>query len=412
MPEPFTMQDLPALRTALRTYNHDAYALFFGRLLALPDWFHRTLDPMSSAYREQQMRLWRSISEHGLDYDPERDEQFDDRDGSDVIASPGFYRPRGGGALDAAGNHLIAMGQILKASGLVAGNTAIEYGAGYGQIAVALARLGVEVDTVDINQHYNDAVQRQAEVFGIPLRSHQGVFGFSPRGMGAYDLVLFYEAFHHCADFDRLPQTLRAMLKPGGKVLMAGEPAVNGDPAIPYPWGVRLDHEAVAVTAARGWLELGFTEDFLVSLFLRSGFTWRRHDCHLTFYGVVHEFTPRRDEVAMSEYRMPGEYDVTWHPVEPDGRWTRHVSHLPVHDLGFTGHVVLRLRNHDHKAVPVRLDGKSGGVTVDVEPGQTAEIGIPASDVGPYLRISSPTFQPPGDGRNLGIFVLGFDYRP
>lgn len=410
MPAPLTMDDVLKLRVSLQSGDHAGLLAMMGRRLDPPEWLDYGLDPMSPEYRAQQMRLWQMLRPDANDYDPERDEQFDDSAGADVIASPGFFRGRAPGAVRTAGEHLVAMGQLFKASGLQAGDVALEYGAGYGQIALTMARLGVEVDTVDINDVYNRAVAVQAQHIGVPVRPHKGVFGFSPRGPAAYDLVLFYEAFHHCADFDTLPRSLRAMLKPGGKVLMAGEPIANGDPAVPYPWGVRLDTEAVAVTAARGWLELGFSEDFLAVLFLRFGFLWRRHDCDVNHYAVVHEFTIRPDRVPLATYRMPAGLDASWHAVEPEGRWTRHVSLLPLHDLDNDGLAVIRMRSHNARPVPVRLDGRDGGLTVVVKPGETAEVGIKASDAGEALRISSPTFEAP-DGRQVGIFVLDVSYR-
>lgn len=410
MPPPLTMDDVEELRASLRSGDHTAFLSMLGRRLEPPEWLDHGLDPMSPEYRAQQMRLWQSLRPDASDYDPERDEQFDDSAGADIIASPGFFRGRAPGAVNTAGHHLIAMGQLFKASELVVGDVALEYGAGYGQIALTLARLGVEVDTVDINDVYNRAVAVQAEHIGVPVRPHKGVFGFSPRGPAAYDLVLFYESFHHCGEFDTLPRRLRSLLKPNGKVLMAGEPILNGNDAVPYPWGVRLDTEAVAVTAARGWLELGFSEDFLVALFLRSGFLWRRHDCEVSPAGVVHEFTARPDSVALATYRMPADLDATWHAAEPEGRWTRHTSLLPLHDLDNDGVAVIRMRSHAVRPVPVRLDGRDGGLTVVVRPGETVEVGIKASDAGEALRISSPTFAAP-DGRQVGIFVLGFDYR-
>ena len=60
---------------------------------------------------------------------------------------------------------------------------------------------------------------------------------------------------------------------------------------MPYPWGIRLDGENVAVTHARGWMELGFQEDFLVRLFEAAGFRFRKHPCANSHYATVYEFS-------------------------------------------------------------------------------------------------------------------------
>ena len=51
-------------------------------------------------------------------------------------------------------------------------------------------------------------------------------------------------------------------LKPGGKVLFAAEPI---DETLPMPWGLRLDGGSVWSTRCFGWLELGFTETYLIA---------------------------------------------------------------------------------------------------------------------------------------------------
>src|SRR5262249_38732312 len=157
---------------------------------------------------------------------------------------------------------------------LRAGDRALEYGAGFGQIALALARLGVEVHTVDINPAFCDVVSKLAKRYSVNLSSKVGRFGEAPSDAPeSYDLIYFYESFHHCLEFPALIERMKRLLSAKGRIILAGEPIVADDSAlVPYPWGIRLDGECVAVIHQRGWMELGFRESFLMSLFVRSGF--------------------------------------------------------------------------------------------------------------------------------------------
>lgn len=254
--------------------------------LALPEDFDTGLDPDGEAWRAQQLELWARIT--GRDaYDPATDEDTPEAAELDAVLRPAFYATE---QTEEVGRHLIAMGQILKRARLSAGARVLEYGAGYGQIALAFARSGVKTDTVDVNPAFCAAVNKLARRYKVPLKAHVGQFGDNPAGEpGAYDVIYFYESFHHCLDFRAVIPRLKTMLKPGGRVLMAGEPVFEAtNPTLPYAWGIRLDGECVAVMRQRGWMELGFQEDYLMRVFAEAGFTGVKHpsaDSHATVYG-------------------------------------------------------------------------------------------------------------------------------
>ena len=106
---------------------------------------------------------------------------------------------------------------LLRHCAVRAGDWALEYGAGFGQGALALARLGVNVDTVDISAKFCDYVRLQAEFFRVPLTAFHGQFGTNPRPGQRYPLIRFYESFHHCVDFVRVVQQLPEHLAEGGR---------------------------------------------------------------------------------------------------------------------------------------------------------------------------------------------------
>jgi SAM-dependent methyltransferase len=259
--------------------------------MPLPDWFRQGLDPWGAEYRAQQERLWQLITGVNRPYSAEADESEVYGEGVDAIRQPAYYMRRDVEAIGSASDHVLATGMLLKHSGLLAGDLALEYGAGFGQTALALARLGVHVDTVDISRGFCRWVQEQADFFRVPLKAHQGPFGFNPRPGQHYKLIWFYESFHHCWDFERVVPLLAAMLADGGRVILGGEPVFEQPyAAVPYPWGVRLHSEVAAVMRRTRWMELGFTEAFLFELFARSGFSGRRVDCEPSLFGKLYIF--------------------------------------------------------------------------------------------------------------------------
>jgi hypothetical protein len=95
---------------------------------------------------------------------------------------------------------------------------------------------------------------------------------------GPYDAIIFYESFHHCLDHAALLDRLPALLAPGGRVVLAAEPIYpSTTPIVPYPWGLRLDGLSLREIRRRGWLELGFTAEYVTSLFLDRDWMLQRH---------------------------------------------------------------------------------------------------------------------------------------
>jgi 2-polyprenyl-3-methyl-5-hydroxy-6-metoxy-1,4-benzoquinol methylase len=214
----FEPEDVESLRATFYASGSGAgpeWEPFRHAHLMLPAWFRHGLDPWSPAYREQQTRLWSLIAGVAEPYDPHHHEKEAPWGDVDAVRQPGFYLRRDPAAVAAASDHWLATGMLLKHSGLRAGDRALEYGAGFGQTALALGRLGVEVETVDISETFCRFVQAQAQFFQVPLRPHHGEFGWNPVEGRQYQLIWFYESFHHCLAFDTVVPALRSMLAPG-----------------------------------------------------------------------------------------------------------------------------------------------------------------------------------------------------
>lgn len=104
--------------------------------LEVPSWFNTDLALYSDEHEEQQNKLWSLITGVGRGYKPEMDEQEPHLDHFDAVRFPGFFRRRDKEAVEIAADHIITTGMILKHCALNAGDTALEYGAGFAQAAL------------------------------------------------------------------------------------------------------------------------------------------------------------------------------------------------------------------------------------------------------------------------------------
>jgi SAM-dependent methyltransferase len=349
--------------------------------LRLPGWFRPGLDPYGTEYAAQQHRLWRLVAGVDREYAVEIDEREADWGDVDAVRLPGYYARRDPGAVVAASEHVIATGMMLKHCGLKPGDWALEYGAGFGQTALALARLGVNVDTVDVSERFCGWVLEQAEFFGVPLTPFKGRFGDAPRPGQRYKVVWFYESFHHCLDFARVVRELPKLLAPGGRVILSGEPIVERENvAVPYPWGLRLHSEVVAVVRRQRWFELGFSEDFLFELFANAGFVMERIDCEPSLFGRMYVCEHRPRKMAMASQWMPPSLCASWGEHSGRGRWSGGASYWPLDRLDSPSTVELDLENPRIIAAAVEVDTSAHEFRIDMGPRskRTVQFVVPA----------------------------------
>jgi SAM-dependent methyltransferase len=385
----------------------------------LPNWFRAGLDPFSDEYAAQQQNLWCLLTGVDRAYMPEIDEREAPLANVDAVRRPGYFIRCDSMAVELASDHVIATGMILKHCGLKPGDSALEYGAGFGQTALALARLGVVVDTVDISKAFCSYVKEQADFFQVPLTPFEGRFGWNPRGTHKYDLVLFYESFHHCADFRAVVQDIKRNLAPKGRVLLAGEPISRAENSfLPYPWGLRLDAESVAQMRRFRWFELGFTEEFLIGLFLNAGFSAQRIECPPSIYGEGYTFTHRGARVDLSQEWLSYDIETGWNNPEPDGCWTKAEARLFLDSTDSFRELVVDATNHHPFAQSVEIAYGNATCVVRFKKGERKEIVINADTKTPQIVFRTPTHVPATgyktkseDSRALGIFVHSLMYR-
>jgi SAM-dependent methyltransferase len=411
-------EDIERASAAFRTADGapgSRFDEFRGKHLPLPSWYVRDLDPLSEAYLSQQDRLWQMMVGDSREYQPGRDELSAAPDSwVSSIVRPGLYN----GSASSAGDHLIAMGHIVKHSNISPGDRVLEYGAGYGQIALTFARLGAEVHTVDVDPSFCAAVRTQAEHFKVALSAHEGRFGDNPAG-GKYQLIVFYESFHHARSFVDLIARLREELTEGGRIVMAGEPIQpSADPGFartcPYPWGIRLESEVAAIVRFRRWYELGFQEEFLLKLFFQNGFCFAKHPSNMSHYATVYVFSRRPKLLQMSEVQLPPTDESTWHARESTGRWTTARSTVTTDGGGSWSALRLDISNHHAMPVKARIELGEQFSILELEASSRAQFSIDRSPNAATLILRADAMTPStygvNDNRSLGLFVHSIEY--
>ena len=390
---------------------------FRHKHLILPDWFKTDLDPLGDEYFVQQMRLWNTLSGVQRQYLPGVDEAEEPVENVDATRYPGFYVWRHENAIQGASDHVLATGMLMKHSGLKPGMWALEYGAGFAQAALTLARMGVNVDTVDISTTFCGYVKEQADFFGVSLTPFNALFGDNPRGDQKYDVIWFYESFHHCVEFKTVLGKLKNHLTPTGKILLVGEPIGKRENlAVPYPWGLRLESDVVAVIRNLHWFELGFSEDFVANLFVNHGYVAEFFDCPVSIYGLTYSFTPRESRIELGKHWFPSVDNEGWHAQDPAGRWTREVSSMALDQSESFSALEITATNHHAKMHFVNIEYGRVTTTVKFQPGERQTIRLEAIVKSARITFASETIVPGGpdkashDARALGICLHYIDY--
>ncbi len=173
--------------------------------------------------------------------------------------------------------HVHAWAHILSHLNLPEKGSLLEYGPGTGQILIMAARMGYASYGVDVNPAVLDAIAFQASHLGLPIQLEAAEFG-NGFADSRFDTILFYEAFHHAFEFEALLLQLHQRLKPGGRLILCGEPVLHEpNDVVPYPWGPRLDALSLFCIRRFGWMELGFDHDYLDKVARLTGWTPTYH---------------------------------------------------------------------------------------------------------------------------------------
>lgn len=362
------------------------------------------LDPGSPAYRQTVLAIYERLTNSGyaalneLTSTRQSPRDFE-------IGYPWVSRDLGVAASE-LGKTVQAL-SALHSHGAGA-QSVIEFGCGWGNLAVPLAKLGRRVAAVDIDQAFLDRTRTLVQRDGFEIETHHGDFvEVAARLPSSYDAVIFQSSFHHCLDFEALMSLLAdRVLTEQGRIFFFAEP-IHRD--FGFPWGLRFDGESLWAIMCNGWLELGFDEDFFLQMMLRHGFFVGRAPGLPGLVGEGWVATRSRHGVAFAECALPRPDDSSFwdRAAEPQyGRFLRRSSRLPA--LGREQRYRLTLQNFCPKVLDVELRGDNGvPVRCEVQPGAVREVTAPPSRQQP-LQLTCRTVIPDqlihnGDAREIGL---------
>lgn len=363
------------------------------------------LDPYSLEYKEEVKSLYTKLT--NCDYSPNNELTSTKQSQEDFEI--GF--PWISGNLGIVAEEMAKPVQILHtlhASGK-AGARIIEFGAGWGNLALPLARARQDVTIVDIDEGFINRILRKAEQEGLKISSYCGDFVEIAKSVTErFDVVIFQSSFHHCVDFMELLRVIKSqLLADDGMIIFASEPISND---IQFPWGLRYDGESLWAIMCNKWLELGFNHDFFSEMLISTGFFFERVPGIAGFVGEA--WKASRSEIALdfAKWVLPSWCDHTFHSPDPGGagRFCAEQSILPGLKRSTGKAYELTFVNYGTQPLALKVRGERKESLV-VGPGRTEIVRIP---VGPEaLHIDSQTFVPDrqcgnGDMRTLGVNLL------
>lgn len=222
----------------------------------------QSIDPFSDAYIESQKQVYRELSGREIDQD---ENEVTDITVGDLV---GRANPYGSTDVTFIAKHARTILTSILVSQLPNSARVLDMGCGWGLSTEMFGFTGCEVTALDINELFVDLVSKRAAARGYQVETVQSAFD-EVDVQGLYDLVFFYESFHHAILPWKVLDVVGPLVKPGGKITLAGEP-INEHWW--KNWGLRLDADSVYCIRKFGWFENGWSADFIVECFRRSGF--------------------------------------------------------------------------------------------------------------------------------------------
>lgn len=108
---------------------------------------------------------------------------------------------------------------------------ALEIGAGTGFFSLNLRQAGVldEVHVTDISPGMVEAAKRNAERLGFTIEGRTADAERLPYEDGTFDIVVGHAVIHHLPDVEQAFREMLRVLRPGGRIVICGEPTRYGD---------------------------------------------------------------------------------------------------------------------------------------------------------------------------------------
>lgn len=219
------------------------------------------LDPFSDEYTSQQIAVYREIAQRDIDQETN---ELTDFTMADHVVGANPYAHQSPAAVAV---HVARVARAVQYSGLGISDHVLDMGCGWGTSCELMAFSGLRVTGLDINHRFVELVNARAKRIGHKVDAIRGTFERIP-GDTLYDAVLYYECLHHAVRPWETLSLVHSRLKPGGKLMLAGEP-IND---IWKHWGIRTDPLSVYCIRKFGWFESGWSANFISKCVRRCGF--------------------------------------------------------------------------------------------------------------------------------------------
>lgn len=380
--------------------GHPACELYWQEIEYRPDIIvDQSLDPFGEDYVGQQVALYQEMS--GRDFDQLSNEHCT----LDVDHHAAAINPYDHGSPSALALHIERLSRAIRFGAVPLGGKVLDMGCGWGLSSEIAAFCGLAVTSVDVNQDFVNLVNRRAARMNHNILAMHGSFD-TFESEQRFEMILFYECFHHALRPWELLARMARHLTPTGRIILAGEP-IND---IWWKhWGLRLDPLSVYCIRKFGWLESGWSAQFLKASFDRAGLAVQLADHQEGEIGstVIGTRTALgrlgADDIARLWQHTGWQVDGRYMISSGNSRLT---APFPAGSKAIT----LGLQNFRPKPLRV-LIGNSEGVIVerDVLPGRSdIEIGVKQAHTG--LTVSTETWVPDeelanGDHRRIGIHL-------
>jgi 2-polyprenyl-3-methyl-5-hydroxy-6-metoxy-1,4-benzoquinol methylase len=365
-----------------------------------------TEDPFSSAYRDEVMGVYSKLTQeiytplNELTSTKQSPEQFE-------VGFPWVSQN-----LDVIASEIAKVIQAMRAlhSRNSSNRKAIEFGAGWGNLAIPLAKAGYLVSAVDIDQGFLDRISRQAAKQDLQITCLVGDFLEVSRSLKErFDSVIFQSSFHHCLDFMELLDVVREnVLTESGSIFFLSEPIAKNQP---FPWGLRYDGESLWAIMCNKWLELGFDAAFFCDLMLRKGYLLSGIESIPTVIGEGWIASRGPAGVPFEQWSFSGKHSETFHSsggVKGYGRFCREESRLPgLKGCAFSNYEIL-FQNYNVHGISCVINSADGAQPVIIPAGATQLVRVNANCA--EIIIRSQTYVPNqtmgnGDERQLGAAI-------
>lgn len=356
-------------------------------------------DPFSTLYLTNVRRIYEEMREGVYDVNDEANTL------EYSLTEPSPYNSRHPNLI---GHHIGSIVTVVRDIGKSPPARVLDLGFGAGDTSLMLARCGFKVDAVDINQRFVELLKYWSDRLHVKDRINVLALPFDQIGSldGSYDVILFFESFHHSLDHAALVAELETKLNDDGVIIFAGEPIYDH---FPIPWGLR-HAEGLATYCIRkfGWMELGFQTSYFLELLERNGLyaTYRSY----TDYPVANHYRAARIStgIPILDLCIRDPYANGWHKANGDMRWTKGKAGLPLALFARSALITIQLQNHAPTTMVVTLKadtdvlchqsiGAGERAVVDVRPSPTAEA----------LWIDAPAWSPKAIGLSSDDRILG-----